>query len=105
MLNSTRKYIFEIRSIIWAKQEYIKALNRNFNGNKNTINKLESILHINTSDSGGGAAKIASDLCKTQIKNGFISKMLVATIICAGKGGGVRGGGAPGMRRNQASRD
>ncbi len=78
MISKLRHLFFKLRAIKWAKNEYTFILNKVYNKEYKLATNFKSILHINTSDSGGGAAKIASELCQTQIKNGFNSNMLVA---------------------------
>lgn len=78
MFNKLRSFLFNYRAIKWAKNEYFFLINKNYTKYNNKLTDFTSVIHINTSDNGGGAAKIAHDLFSMQQKNGFKSKMLVA---------------------------
>lgn len=79
MLTKLRSFLFSYRAIKWAKKEYSFLINKNYTKNSNMLTEVTSVLHINTSDSGGGAAKIAHDLFSMQQNKGLNSRMLVAT--------------------------
>ncbi len=78
MFDKLRHLIFKLRAIQWAKSEYAFKLNKVYKIELTRKKKFNSILHINTSDLGGGAAKIANDLFIIQRKNDLNSKILVA---------------------------
>ena len=78
IISRFRKFFFEFRSLNWARNEYFFEINRKWKKKVTTKKEVSSILHINTTDSTGGAAKIANDLFLKQRKLGIDSKMLVA---------------------------
>lgn len=79
MLTKLRSFLFNYRSIKWAKSEYFSLINKKHNRNNDKQKEITSVLHINTSDSGGGAAKITHDLFSIQQKKGLNARMLVAS--------------------------
>lgn len=78
MINKFRKFFFEFRALRWAKKEYSAEINQKTERKRTSKKTYSSVLHINTSDSVGGAAKIANDLFTAQRELGLNSKMLVS---------------------------
>lgn len=77
MFAKVRHRVFHLRAVLWAWFYYGFWLVKKPYGKKKPYDSLKSIIHINTDDQSGGAAKIALDLTRWQIKKGFAVRMLV----------------------------
>lgn len=75
-MGKIRHFFFVLRSTTWAYLTYgcwyIKSYSSKINATK-----LSKIVHINTDDQSGGAAKIARELCELQRNNAIDSQLLV----------------------------
>jgi glycosyltransferase involved in cell wall biosynthesis len=71
VISEIRHKLFEFRAVIWAYCFYFVWCYKKPNTNRKTIKKLKSVLHINTDDLSGGAAKIVRDLTTYQKNKGL----------------------------------
>ena len=69
------------QKVYWYLAKLAIAQRTLWRGSKHNtaIVKMGGVLHVNTFDQGGGAAKVAVDLLQVQQENGLISKLLVGT--------------------------
>jgi glycosyltransferase involved in cell wall biosynthesis len=81
--NKLRSVIFDLRSYLIADLFLLYSIHFSFIElffyKRNKIDRKDklNIIHINTDDCSGGAAKVARDLMKIQIENGHNVKLLV----------------------------
>jgi glycosyltransferase involved in cell wall biosynthesis len=73
----TREILFLARALIWARYYFLRWKFKKFIDRKKSIDAVKTILHINTEDNYGGAARIAMDLVTLQREAGYNSGILV----------------------------
>ncbi len=78
MIKKIRYIFFRLRAILFAKIELKRIMKLTFKSKIQHKEALNSIVHINSDDYSGGAAKIARDLIYYQNSAGLNSKLLVA---------------------------
>lgn len=78
MLTGIRHFLFYERAVLWGRLFYLKWFLKRRKNRVKYNSKLRRIVHLNTEDFGGGAAKIASDLSHYQNGLGLSAKLLVA---------------------------
>jgi glycosyltransferase involved in cell wall biosynthesis len=78
IINRIRYQLFVFRAKLWALYMYVSLINKRYSKNS-VVRKeiLKGILHINSTDSIGGAAKIAHELCSYQRSKLLQSTMMV----------------------------
>ena len=79
LINQLRHRFFIFRAKKLAFKTYKKFFKKNYSFQKDKFNtSLSTIVHINTSDSGGGAARVAHDLYDFQNAHSLQSFMIVS---------------------------
>jgi len=77
-MEKIRHYFFVLRSTSWAFLTYVLWYFKAYSS-KDKASNISKVIHINTDDQSGGAAKIARELCELQRNNGIDSQLLVHT--------------------------